>query len=126
MIGTALGVYKCASNIGATLVSPIVGVVQDYFENEYTEVMLILTAFSVLASLGSLAFIVVDRLILRGLLSVGAEKRKAMTLSKSYDDVAPRASIPQTYAYGFVTTVLLVASWAVYISLALTSGDSGD
>jgi hypothetical protein len=31
VIGTALGVYKCASNIGSALVDPVIGVVQDHY-----------------------------------------------------------------------------------------------
>lgn len=29
LVGTALGIYKCASNIGSTIMDPIAGAVQD-------------------------------------------------------------------------------------------------
>jgi len=31
-VGTALGIYKCASNIGSTLMDPVIGVVQDIYD----------------------------------------------------------------------------------------------
>ena len=125
VIGTALGLYKCASNIGSTLVEPITGVVQDYFEG-YDQVMLILIGFAVLTTFASLAMLAVSYLQLGGFLDLTSARRTQGTSNKSIDQIAPKASRLWTIIYVLVTAVLLLASWVVYIALIIVSEADGD
>ena len=123
VVGTALGVYKCASNIGTTMVGPLVGAVQDHYDGEYHEVMMILIGFAVLSTIAGAIFLAVDHMQLKKLLSLGANKRKHLVEAKTFDEVAPKVSMVQTYIYGIISGVLLVTSWAIYIALVVVSSE---
>ena len=120
VVGTALGIYKCASNIGSTMVDPAIGAIQDHFDR-YDEVMLVLLAFAGLATIGSLVMLSVDYFHLGKLLNMNFLDRKRAVGGKTFDQIAPKASRLQTIIFLVITIVLLATSWGVYISLVVVS-----
>ena len=125
VIGTALGLYKCASNIGSSLVDPIVGVAQDHFDG-YDQAMLILIGFAILSTLASLVLLAVSHFQLGGLLEMPAAVRTQVISKKSIDQIAPKANRLLTAIYASVLVVLLVTSWGVFISLVIVSEANAD
>ncbi|KAJ1734837.1 hypothetical protein LPJ61_000866 [Coemansia biformis] len=130
-LGTGLGIYKSAMNIGSTIVDIVVGVLQDRgsrtlqeTEHSYDYVMAFFVAWGALSTLGAGAIFLVDRLRWNSLLRSNAKERK-----EAYHAVKSKINRPAICAnapdwrdniplWNYIPLVtlglLLVVSWAMF------------
>ncbi|KAI9144469.1 major facilitator superfamily domain-containing protein [Paraphysoderma sedebokerense] len=93
-VGTALGIYKSASNIATTMMDPLVGFLQDETKS-YTAPMTLLTVMAVLAVTLSLFLIYIDKSHNKGLLSANSTDRSTL-LSRNQDTGESRALLEES------------------------------
>ncbi|KAI8589190.1 major facilitator superfamily domain-containing protein [Geranomyces variabilis] len=76
-LGTAFAIYRCATSISSAILDLMVGKVQDNTPGEtYDRVMAIFIGLSGIATLLSVAFIIVDRVVYGGVMQWNDKKRK--------------------------------------------------
>ncbi|KAJ1902654.1 hypothetical protein LPJ81_003484, partial [Coemansia sp. IMI 209127] len=99
-LGTGLGIYKSAMNIGSTIVDIVVGVLQDRgsrfvkdTEHSYDYAMAFFVAWGALSTLVACSVFLVDRVKWNGLLRSNASKRK-----EAYHAVKAKIGRPMLYA----------------------------
>jgi len=120
LVGSALGIFKCASNIGSTIVDPIIGMVQDLFDS-YNQVMMILILFAILSICGAIIMLILDYSSLKRLLDLPGESRKVMFGAQIVEEIAPKPKAVLGFSYILISTFLLLFSWVVYIGLVIDS-----
>ncbi|KAJ2708013.1 hypothetical protein H4R19_004852, partial [Coemansia spiralis] len=110
-LGTGLGVYKSAMNIGSTIVDIVVGVLQDRgsraqqeTEHSYDYAMAFFVAWGGLSTLGAAAIFLVDRFRWSSLLRSNATRRK-----EAYHAAKSKINRPMLYANE--------PAWRSYISV---------
>ncbi|KAJ2783713.1 hypothetical protein H4R18_001551 [Coemansia javaensis] len=130
-LGTGLGIYKSAMNIGSTIVDIVVGVLQDRgsrilqeTEHSYDYVMAFFIAWGALSTLGASTVFLVDRFRWGSLLRSGARARR-----EAYHAMKAKIGRPMQLAnapnwrehaslYNYtplaVLGLLLAASWALF------------
>lgn len=102
LAGTGMGLHKCANNIGTTIVSVLVGYVQDLtyhdgnphddvsdLQKEYEGVMILYMCIAAAATLVVVVFWLMDRYILKGWLQADRkerQKRVDLVQSKEQDE----------------------------------------
>lgn len=102
LAGTGMGLHKCANNIGTTIVSVLVGYVQDLtyhdgnphddvsdLQKEYEGVMILYMCIAAAATLVVVVFWLMDRYILKGWLQADKkerQKRLDLVQSKEQDE----------------------------------------
>lgn len=102
LAGTGMGLHKCANNIGTTIVSVLVGYVQDLtyhdgnphddvsdLQKEYEGVMILYMCIAAAATLVVIVFWLMDRYILKGWLQADKkerQKRLDLVQSKEQDE----------------------------------------
>lgn len=87
--GTGMGLHKCANNIGTTIVSVLVGYVQDLtyhdgnpndnitdLQSEYNGVMILYLVLAGLSIIIACAFFILDRVVLHSWLQIGKVERE--------------------------------------------------
>ncbi|KCV67742.1 hypothetical protein H696_05851 [Fonticula alba] len=116
LIGTALGLYKCAINIGSTLLDPIVGVIQDTHGGTYHLVMVVFCCIAVVATIISVLLLLTSHLKYGGLIDLPRavlESTGALSM-KSF----PSMPLLSKVCIG-VVCVFLAGSWMVYFFVTL-------
>ncbi|KAJ1993795.1 hypothetical protein GGI26_002585 [Coemansia sp. RSA 1358] len=109
-LGTGLGIYKSAMNIGSTIVDIVVGVLQDRgsqlvedTEHSYDYVMAFFVAWGALSTLVASAIFFVDKFKWNSLLRSNSETRK-----EAYHAVKSKIKRPMIYA--------LASNWRDHVS----------
>lgn len=126
-LGTGLGIYKSAMNIGSTIVDIVVGVLQDHGSramsdnaHSYDYVMAFFLAWGLLSTLVAITIFFVDRFRWSSLLRSNAQCRKeALRLAK--DKVNRPAALTRTANWRDYVTVWNFVPLAVLSVLLLTS-----
>ncbi|ORE08743.1 MFS general substrate transporter [Rhizopus microsporus var. microsporus] len=141
--GTGMGLHKCANNIGTTIVSVLVGYVQDLtyhdgdpdddnydLQNEYTGVMIFYLFLAVLSIFIAATFWLLDRFVLRSWLQINkAEREKRLDQcvdacekeqkETSLKYVGMQLRDKKKYIYIAFFMFWLLVSWAVFFTFAL-------
>eukprot|EP00732_Lithocolla_globosa_P002490 Lithocolla_globosa_v1_NODE_1650_length_2420_cov_9.449471.p1 type:complete len:520 gc:universal NODE_1650_length_2420_cov_9.449471:516-2075(+) len=124
-IGTGLGVDKCASNIGTTLMDPLVGLVQDVYESYY-QVMWMFIACAIFTFGLGLVMITLDHLFFKSLLTVPQKRRLELVEDEDVKvlvhGLAGRHEISLVTRFSAVVLFgLMLTSWGVYIGITMFS-----
>ncbi|KAG2221651.1 hypothetical protein INT45_001176 [Circinella minor] len=130
-IGTGLGLFKSANNIGSSILDIVVGIVQDNTENQlYTNVMIV---FIVLGSLGFLIIIglwFTQRIYLKNLLELSRKKRQErmaeindneLNLTKQgLDSLSDQTILRRKYVYVATYIFFGIVAWVLFFVFAVT------
>jgi len=118
-VGSALGIFKSATNIGTTILDISVGFLQDLSGGKYDDVMvcfLVLSAFSMAAS-GVL--LLVERKVYNGVLDMSDTKRSEFMGEKARNAEAENSTAGRVsmwnWAYVGTLVILLITSWVLFI-----------
>ncbi|KAI7862567.1 major facilitator superfamily domain-containing protein [Spinellus fusiger] len=142
--GTGMGLHKCSNNIGTTIVSVLVGYVQDLTlhdgdpsndvadkESQYDGVMILYLTMACLSMLFTVLFWCMDRRLLSGWLEAGVHERNRRLQQVRenqayglYDKTAlqrigSRLRDTPTYYYVFFYGFWLLLAWVVFFTFAL-------
>ncbi|KAJ1978620.1 hypothetical protein H4R33_005930 [Dimargaris cristalligena] len=121
MVGTGIGLIKCGLNFGIIIVDVLIGRLQDFDNDAYDRVMVMMLVLACISVLTSLAFTFGDYYLEGGLQSVGyyrrnelMEKRKPIeqAMAKAAAEGAP---IPKyKYIYVAIFIGFFIVSWIIY------------
>jgi len=126
LIGTALGLYKCASNIGTTIMEPLQGHIQDIY-GSYDPVMVLLASFAASVVLASILLTVVSIVKHKGLLdATDSEQTDIIAANKGGDALLTQDINKRTVVYIALLVASLVISWALYLYFIVLSSVDAD
>lgn len=139
--GTAMGLHKCANNIGTTIVSVLVGYVQDLtyhdgnpyddmtdLQTEYDGVMILYLVLAVSSVFIAIAFLVLDRMVLHSWLQVNKTERDKRLdeyvngYEKTEEDlklVGLRLRKKKKFTYVSFFAFWLIVAWIIFFTFAL-------
>jgi nitrate/nitrite transporter NarK len=125
-IGTGMGLYKIASNIGATVMDVAVGIIQDKQKDNYHGVMAAMSCVSAVCLFLSVVYKLVDESIYAGAIHAG---QTIAELSKQKEDQTlqqyePAPNIISKVSMALVVTGL-VFSWVAYFAFASSRAGGG-
>lgn len=119
LVGTGLGLVKCATNIGASLFDIVTGWLQDQDANKgYTGVMIFFIVLGALSILSGSVLWILDYQIYDNLLdqsAVLAQRREKMDTSYKKHDAMEERPLKMNYFYGAILLGLMVTSWGLFI-----------
>ncbi|SAM05584.1 hypothetical protein [Absidia glauca] len=119
LVGTGLGLVKCATNIGASLFDIVTGWLQDQDANKgYTGVMIFFIVLGALSILSGIVLWILDYQIYDNLLdqsAVLAQRREKMDTSYKKHDAMEERPLKMNYFYGAILLGLMVNSWGLFI-----------
>ncbi|RKP12917.1 major facilitator superfamily domain-containing protein [Piptocephalis cylindrospora] len=87
LVGTGLGIYKCAHSSGIAFVDVLVGSLQDGHGGSYDPVLIFFLVLASVSSLSALAYWLFDGLALRGLLDAGPTVRANLLEARRKQEV---------------------------------------
>ncbi|KAI9592013.1 major facilitator superfamily domain-containing protein [Syncephalis fuscata] len=118
LIGTGLGINKCALNFGVTIVNIIVGRIQDGNHNDsYDGVTDVLLAISCATLVSSVGYFLADRILLKGLFNANYQKRREMLEERKEIENEVEAGKGRRNFISVIGSVFVVVIWIISIVL---------
>ncbi|KAJ1978864.1 hypothetical protein H4R34_003046 [Dimargaris verticillata] len=121
MVGTGIGLVKCALNFGIIIVDVLIGRLQDLDDDQYDTVMIMLMILAALAFLSSALLTFCDFYFEKGLLSASFQPRNQLMERRkpreySIVKAAEDGARVKRYKYGYpvLCVALLIVSWVLY------------
>ncbi|RKP05274.1 hypothetical protein THASP1DRAFT_32891 [Thamnocephalis sphaerospora] len=118
LIGTGLGINKCALNFGVTIVNIVVGRIQDGNHNDSydgaTEVLLAISCATMVSAIG---YTIADRVLLKGLFNANYWQRQKMLEERKEIEDDVEAGKGRKNVVSIVCSVIVAAIWIVSIVL---------
>ncbi|KAI8054220.1 major facilitator superfamily domain-containing protein [Syncephalis plumigaleata] len=118
LIGTGLGINKCALSFGVTIVNIIVGRIQDgNHDDSYHGVTDVLLAISCVTLLTSIAYTVGDYRLLGGLFNANYHKRREMLEQRKHIEQDVEDGKGRRNIISVIGSVCVLAVWIISIVL---------
>ncbi|KAI8067052.1 major facilitator superfamily domain-containing protein [Gongronella butleri] len=120
LVGTAMGLVKSGTNVGASLFDMITGWLQDRDADKgYTGVVLFFIGIGVLAMISALALMLLDRIWYNRLLdqsAASAKRKEKMGQDKNAMEDRP---LKANYIYGAIFAGFTICSWILFFRFLL-------
>ncbi|KAJ1980572.1 hypothetical protein H4R35_001065, partial [Dimargaris xerosporica] len=121
MVGTGIGLIKCALNFGIIIVDVLIGRLQDLDDDKYDTVMVMMMVLSALTFLSSVLLTLCDFYFEEGLLSASFQHRNQLMKRRQPREYAIFKAAEDSarikwYKYGYpvLCVALFVISWVLY------------
>jgi nitrate/nitrite transporter NarK len=118
LIGTGLGINKCALNFGVTIVNITIGRIQDGNpDDSYNGVVEVLLAISCATFVSSICYTIADYVLLKGLFNANYQKRRKMLEERKEIEEDVEAGRGRKNVISVVCSVIVLAVWIISMVL---------
>ena len=116
LVGTGMGLVKSGTNVGASLMDIITGLLQDRDPNKgYRGVMLFFSSIGILSVLCGVTLFVLDRTIYNNTL----DARKSTDVNSGSKRLLLTKKLKINYLYGGIYAGLVILSWVLFFRFVL-------